>query len=319
MAERTKIAVSQWLAERLKLEVSQEKTRIVNVKRQYSDFLGFKIKVHPKGVKQVVKSNIADKNLSHKRQKLLEQAKRIAKPRKRYGEQGEIRLYNSMVSGMQNYYQVATHINLDCAKLNRAVMTVLTNRLSTRTGNRLSRNGRKLSDFERKRYGKSKMLRYVAGTDEPIYPIGYVQHKNPLFRKREWNIYTVEGRKGLHDNLRINVQLMLALMRQPLYDRSAEYADNRISHFSAQWGKCAVTGKEFRASAEIHCHHIIPREHGGNDAYGNLVLVLETVHKLIHATQTDTIIKYRGILNLDKEQIQKLNDFRDKAKLFPLT
>ena len=170
-AERTKIAVTQWLAERLKLEVSQEKTRIVNVKRHYSNFLGFKMKVHPKGEKQVVMSYIADKNLLHKRRKLVEQAKRIAKPRKSYGEAGEIQLYNSMVTGMQNYYQIATHVNLDCSKLNRAVMVVLTNRLSTRRGNRLSRSGRKLTDFERKRYGKSKMLRYVAGTNEPKAPL----------------------------------------------------------------------------------------------------------------------------------------------------
>ena len=170
-AERTKIAVTQWLAERLKLEVSQEKTRIVNVKRHYSNFLGFKMKVHPKGEKQVVMSYIADKNLLHKRRKLVEQAKHIAKPRKSYGEAGEIQLYNSMVTGMQNYYQIATHVNLDCSKLNRAVMVVLTNRLSTRRGNRLSRSGRKLTDFERKRYGKSKMLRYVAGTNEPKAPL----------------------------------------------------------------------------------------------------------------------------------------------------
>ena len=38
-AERTKIAITQWLKERLKLAVSQEKTRVVNVKRRYSEFL----------------------------------------------------------------------------------------------------------------------------------------------------------------------------------------------------------------------------------------------------------------------------------------
>ena len=275
-------------------------------------------------------SHIADKNLLHKRQKLVEQAKRIAKPRKNYGEAGEIRLYNSMVTGMQNYYQVATHVNLDCSKLNRAVMVVLTNRLSTRTGNRLLKTGRKLTEFERKRYGKSKMLRYVAGTNEPkapldvdmvlpIYPIGYTQHKNPLFKKCEWNIYTPEGRKGLHDNLRVNVPLMLLMMRQPLYDRSVEYADSRISHFSAQWGRCAVTGREFTSVSEIHCHHILPRSQGGDDKYENLVLVYEPVHRLIHATLEGTIVKYRSILNLDKEQLKKLNQFREKAGLFPLT
>ena len=62
-AEKTKIAITQWLKERLKLEVSQEKTRVVNVKHRYCEFLGFKIKVHSRGKKQVVKSHISDKQI----------------------------------------------------------------------------------------------------------------------------------------------------------------------------------------------------------------------------------------------------------------
>jgi len=318
-AENTKIAVIKWLLERLKLEVSQDKTKVVNVKRRYSEFLGFKIKVHTKGKKQVVKSKIADKNLKHKRQKLTEQAKRIARPRKRYGELGEIRLYNSIVEGMQNYYCIATHISKDCHSLIFAVMTVLINRLTSHKRNRLVKSGRKLTDHEWKRYGKSKTLRYVAGTDEPIYPISYVKHKKPLHKELSICCYTADGRKGLHDNLRVNVPLMLALMKQPLYGRSTEYADNRISLFTAQWGKCAVTGQELQGIAEIHCHHIIPRIQNGDDKYANLVLVSETIHKLIHAVNADTILKYRSLLNLDNEQMTKLNNFREKANLFPLT
>ena len=222
VAERTKCAVTLWLKERLKLKISEKKTRIVNVRNYYSEFLGFKMKVHRKGDKLVVMSHIADKNLEHKREKLKEQAKRIVHPRKIYGEQGEIRLYNSMVTGMQNYYCIATHVNHDCASLNRTIMTLLTNRLSTRTGNRLVKKGRELTAFEKTRFGKSKMIRYVAGTNEPIYPIGYTQHKNPLFRKKSWNYYTPEGREGIHDCLRINVSMMLALMRMPTYSNSAE-------------------------------------------------------------------------------------------------
>lgn len=79
-AERTKIAITQWLYERLKLVVSPEKTRVVNVKRKYSEFLGFKIRVHPKGQNQVVQSHISDKQLKRKKQALIEQAKKIAKP-----------------------------------------------------------------------------------------------------------------------------------------------------------------------------------------------------------------------------------------------
>ena len=67
-AERAKIAITQWLSDRLKLEVSEAKTRIVNVKRRYSQFLGFKIRVHRKGQKQVVKSHMCDKALRNQNQ-----------------------------------------------------------------------------------------------------------------------------------------------------------------------------------------------------------------------------------------------------------
>ena len=250
-AQKTKIAVTQWLAERLKLEVSQEKTKIVNVRHNYSDFLGFKMKVREKGQKKVVQSHISDKSLKHKKAKLIEQAKRIASPREGKTELEETRLYNAMVMGMQNYYCLATDISDDFNQLNHSVMTVLTNRLNTEKGCRLVRKGRPLSEIERQRYGRSKRLRFVAGSDEPIYPIGQVRRIKPRCKQRSWCSYTPKGRIGLHDNLRINTHLMLKLMRQPLAGRSTEYADNRISLFCAQWGKCAVTGKLFRSTKEM--------------------------------------------------------------------
>ena len=99
-AERTKIAVTQWLAQRLRLEVSTEKTRIVNVKRRYSEFLGFKIKVHPKANKQVVTSHICDKRLQAEREKLVGQAKQIVCPRHGKKELDEIRI--SGLTGQKN-------------------------------------------------------------------------------------------------------------------------------------------------------------------------------------------------------------------------
>ena len=109
------------------------------------------------------------------------------------------------------------------------------------------------------------------------------------------------------------MKLMLELMKQPLYGRSSEYADNRISLFSAQWGKCAVTGKEFTITEEIHCHHLVPREKGGTDKYDNLILVLEPIHKLVHAKTDEAVEKYKMICDLDKEQMGKLNKLRKLA------
>ena len=108
---------------------------------------------------------------------------------------------------------------------------------------------------------------------------------------------------------------MHALMSQSYRYRTAEYADNRISLFSAQWGKCAVTGKEFQVVSDIHCHHIIPTVMGGTDAYGNLVLILTPVHRLIHATQRVVIDYYMRLLNLSNSQLAKVNMLRIKAGL----
>ena len=310
-ADKILTAVTQWLRKRLRLQVSPEKTRVVNVKRRYAEFLGFKIKVHKKSQKYAVKSHIADKSFKRIKQNLTSQAKNVAKPRNT--EAQEISLYNSMVEGVQNYYCIATNVNLDCSSLNRAVMTIFTNRLIRGRSIRLTRKGRELSKHERERYGKSAMLRYVAGSNEPIYPIGYVQHKNPMAKKRAINPYSTEGRSGIHDNLRVNTALMWLMMKQPLNGRSAEYADNRISLFSAQWGKCAITGVEFASLDSIHCHHITPRSKSGTDKYHNLVLILLPVHKLIHATQESTIAYYLKILNLDEKQLAKVNDYREKA------
>lgn len=314
-AERTKIAVTQWLSERLKLEISEEKTKIVNAKHRYTDFLGFKIKLRKRGNKWGAVTHISDKQLSHKQQALVEQAKNIAKPRPKRNEYEEVTLYNSMVMGMQNYYCIATCISSDCRKIGHAVMTVLTNRLKQKHKTRLVKTGRKLTQTERERYGKSRQLRYIAGTDEPIYPIGYTHYRSAKPMNIRSNIYTVEGRKSLHTNLRINTKILLAMMRMPLKGRSVEYADNRLSLYSAQRGKCAISGIEFQTTTEIHCHHIIPRQYGGDDHYSNLVLVLDNVHRLIHAELPETIERYKKICGLSKTQLEKVNEMRVKVGL----
>ena len=123
-----------------------------------------------------------------------------------------------------------------------------------------------------------------------------------------------EGRELIHKNLNIDTKTMLWLMRNPVQGRSIEYADNRISLYAAQHGKCAVTGSIMEAH-DIHCHHKRPAAKGGTDEYGNLVLISAPVHKLIHASDMATIKFYLNLLNLDSTQILKLNKFREMAEM----
>lgn len=143
-----------------------------------------------------------------------------------------------MVLGIQNYYQIVTNVNFDCMKLIRAVMVIFTNRLDVSKKGRLRKTGRQLITKEAIRYGKSKMFRYVAGEGEPIFPVGYIQQGKPMATVYLANCYTPEGRKFIHTNLSVDKLLMYRLMKLSLENRTIEYADNRISLFFAQHGKC---------------------------------------------------------------------------------
>ena len=69
-ADKVFIAVKQWLKDRLSLEISEEKSKVVNLKKHYSEFLGFKLKAVRKGKKFVVRSHMSDKAVKRETEKL---------------------------------------------------------------------------------------------------------------------------------------------------------------------------------------------------------------------------------------------------------
>lgn len=314
-AVRSKEAITQWIETRLKLEVSQEKTRIVNVRRKYMEFLGFKIKLYQKGNGWKVKSHVSDKRLEKVLKEFKWQFAKIPHIKNKEHEMSVIRRYNAMVLGVQGYYNIATDICKDFRIIQHRINIVAKNRLHAKNSrkSKLSKKGRELTTFEKKMYGASKALRYMKSSGEPIYPIGYVKPKPPISKLERVCAYTVEGRKGLHDSLQIDKRLLIELMKNTNPNQSIEFNDNRLSLFSAQMGKCSVTQRIFRSTGEIHCHHKHPKEKGGGDEYANLTLVLETVHKLIHSKNKETINKYLKIINLTLYELEKVNKLREMA------
>lgn len=93
-----------WLKERLKLEVSPEKTKVVNLRKDYSDFLGIKMKLRQKKKKLVVHSRVADKAKKRIQTQAKQKIRDIVKPPKDTTEAQAIVRYNSFVIGEHNYY-----------------------------------------------------------------------------------------------------------------------------------------------------------------------------------------------------------------------
>ena len=309
-ANKAYFAIKQWLAERLKLEISEEKSKVVSLKRHYSEFLGFELKVVQKRKKWVVRSHICQKAIQRETHALIEQIKDMQHPQDAANGALAVTKYNAMVIGIHNYYQIATDVNLDCKTIRRNINICLHNRLR----HKITKTGQVVGKYIRQRYGQSKDIQFIYGC--PIAPIGSVQHKKPMSKKRTINSYTPEGRAEIHDGLKLNMSILLQLMKTSTPTGSVEFMDNRLSLWCAQYGKCAITGRELMVD-EIHCHHKIPKEPPfyGTDRYENLIIVHVDVHRLIHATAPETIAKYLAMLNLTKRQLNKVNSLRKSAGL----
>lgn len=291
-------AVQQWLKERLSLEISPEKSQIVDIRNKSSDFLGFKFKAHKKKHKWIIQSNMTDKAKEKAKQSIREQLRYIKKNRKSY----VIQNLNKVIIGLHNYYKIATNINIDFREIDYKLSKCLKNQIKPAR----TKTGYKTKEYRDKYKGYSGKEIFACNTI--IYPISYVQTKPPKVCNQKVCNYTKEGRKLIHTDLReINKELFNYLLDNPISD-SVELNDNRLSLYSAQKGKCAITNKMLQEDLEVH--HIVPKSQGGTDCYKNLTLVSYDIHKLIHATLKETIDYYLNLLHLSKKALNKLNKYR---------
>jgi len=118
-------SVRLWLKERLDLEISPDKSKITNLRKNYTEFLGFKLKVKLKKHKYVCKSRMSDKAKQNTITKLKNQIKIIQKNR----NDREASKLNSMILGSHNYYRYATHVSKDFAEIDFLVRKALRTRL----------------------------------------------------------------------------------------------------------------------------------------------------------------------------------------------
>ncbi len=321
-ANKIYYAVEKWLAKRLKLPISEEKSSITNLKKRESDFLGFTLKAIKKGkkhkktgqIKYVAETHMSSKAVKMQKAKLAQQIKVIQKssnPKIVYKNIGK---YNSMVIGAHNYYCIATHISRDIHWVGKMLTRKLYHKLSKakkRNSNGFTRIGK--YDGQDKGiipYLNCKAIRYYR--KQPILPFAYCLHKSPMMKQVAINKYTPNGRKLIHRNLDSITKSELAWLRDhPITsDRATlELNDNRLSLYVAQKGKCGVTNEKLELT-DMHCHHKQLWSQTKDDSYNNLILVKSVIHRLIHIVDKELARKINRNLNLSDEQLIKINKLR---------
>lgn len=112
-AEYWKYKVGKYLRDTMKLELSEEKTHVTNMRKKAIKFLGFKIKVVQKGKKgkYVGYSYPIEERLVEKLKSLKQQFHNIRFASDKEWTVHEINILNSKLRGIINYYSSATGVN----------------------------------------------------------------------------------------------------------------------------------------------------------------------------------------------------------------
>jgi RNA-directed DNA polymerase len=305
-AQKWYYAVRLYLKDRLHLDISPEKSQIVNLRKRTSEFLGFTIFTVIKGKKIVAQTGISDKK---KREIKLEAKKHIKIMQKSQTNQ-TANSYNSFVLGIHNYFCKATQVNPEFSRLAYDLRTF--------TYNRLKLVGKyeyptKAPPTYRKFY--SINFRTFRINDTYLFPLCDVKTSNNMCFGRGMTPFTELGRGMIYKKLQEGIRKeIIKLMESNIPNRSVEYLDNRISRYSMKMGCCEITGK-FLFSSYVHCHHYLPIHLGGDDKFNNLRILYKDVHVLIHAISKELIERLVANLGITEKMAITINQYRKMSNL----
>lgn len=305
-AQRFYHSTVDFLNKRLKLEISPEKSKVVNLKKNSSDFLGFKIKVIPKGKTKhgyVAKTDMNQKALKKAKTNLKLKVKDIV----RHTTTFQIARYNLAVMGMQNYYCVATNIYNNLTEVSYALLP--TTRVRFKKIAKLVPFETTSQDFQMKTTGIRPQTKIIMIADTPLLPINGVKHKNPLNFSQDICNFTEHGRSRIHEEIALvtkgEIRILLEY-KDPT--KSVEFNDNRIAVFIAQQGNCYITNRRHSPTDMVCIYKNITET--DRDKYQNLVFVEIPISKAILTESVQQAKMWLMNYGLSSQQKKKLNKIR---------
>lgn len=332
------MGVKQFIEKRLHLDISEEKSKIVNLKKSKSKFLGFNLKAirtfkqHKKRRTNV--NNKSDKEKyklsvrlsDEKKNEIVLEYRDMLHKLMRDNEPNHltiIKQLNIKILGWQNYCRIGTYPSADL------------NEIYKRIHGRLKRLYKyhgilKKTTIEQARVKNSKANEIYAGyggktysnrDGYPIYPIWATKQKMLAQRKADISPYV---RKDLvkywYEELGFDNSEAHELIENYVNNTwtNSLVSVHALSLYTAQHGRCPISELPLIEGFEIH--HKVARYMGGDDYYKNLVMVNPYSHKLIHSTNHNTIEKYIGWIKSLGGKINKgnLNKYREILELKPV-
>lgn len=320
-------AVKMWLKERLNLQISEEKSQIVNLKKKNMQFLGilFKLRGNPKtkqhkvekdSIKWVSYTSVPEETQTKIKEQIRERVIKIKYTFNKKTRTRAINNYNAYIRGLQ-FYSVVSKWSEISSKLTWNTRKIRYNRLK-----RIAKLRERLRNGKLNSGGFNKKRDRIFVNDAELLIPSDIKHKDLIQINPKLCKYTVEGRKLVHNERENNIDDLIEYLEQEKpSDRFITVAErvNRVSALAAQQGKCRLTDERLRPRL-MEMHHRIPVRKDGQNATFNLVYLNTFAHKLIEAQDAQVIKNLYSDLKsslskplAERKFLQNLNKYRELA------
>ena len=333
-ALRLKAELTKYFKVKLKLELSQEKTYVTDLRNEGIHFLGFVVKAetkHKTPDPRTWTENLVGKpypdmdRLTKKIHGLQDEVRKIRALDNVESQVAQIQYINSVIMGLAQYLQTAICSNAFHSIDRRVDLTALAvwKKMFPKSYNEMQVPMKQLCNLPQRHAGyESKTFALLVNDKWFGITYAFITHSN--YEKKPFDQkmtpYTADGRaryvayRTKHEPLpmdrpSINTpeDLLLALSSKGKHRKyNFEYFMNREYAFNRDHGKCKCCGVHLTDDSPRHCHHVKNTLHIGEiNKVKNLAWLCERCHSLIHSK--DAIPS-----GLNPKAIKKIETYRTK-------
>ncbi len=329
-AERIKRELNKYFRYRLKLELSDEKTKVTDIRINGIHFLGFVIKaepphkLHKSNTDYLVGKPYPDMvRLNAKIKDLCKEVRNLRKYTTTNSRIGQIQYINSVIMGLAEYIKIgisSNALNAIDRRVNNSALTVwkrmypekyLQWQVPLKDLHNLPHRHEK---YDSKTFAVPYENMWIGITKAFITHVYY--ESKPFNQKM--TPYSMEGRR-IYLNYRrnnkplpkdrpsVNTSEDLRLSIYAKDKRNFEYFMNREYAFNRDKGVCKCCKIALFKNPAANCHHINNKLPLNKiNKVSNLAWVCSSCHKMIHGSNIPD--------NLDSKTIKKIKKYRDKLK-----
>lgn len=332
-ALRLKRELTKYFRYKMKLELSQEKTHVTDLREEGIHFLGFVVKAERKRktpdpktwIPYLVGKPFPDmERLGGKIRKLAKEVRKIGICEKSNTQAAQIQYVNSVIMGIAQYIQssiCSSAFHAIDRRVNNTALAVW-KKMFPKQYNQMQVPLKTLCNLPHRHEGYDSTT-FAVEIEGKWFGItmAFITHSNYESRPFDQKMtpYTADGRKryvnyrSKHkplpcDRPSINTPEDIALSVYAKGKYNFEYFMNREYAYNRDKGKCKCCGRTFSEDVPKRCHHVnnkLPIER--INKVPNLAWLCESCHRMVHNSPIPS--------GMNAKTVRKIENYRKKLKM----